>query len=101
MRTITFFKFVCCSLPVVNNCIFSAERIFRNAHSSISTPTGKCPFRDAMQKQAMSSKPSAAAAPAADPQSKSSNPAKEEKNSATDCKCYTEGLQPQGEHPQP
>eukprot|EP00731_Ephydatia_muelleri_P002417 Em0001g2417a len=75
----------------------SVDRIFRSAHSSISTPTGKCPFRDAMQKQSMSSKPAAADPP----QPTDSAAVQEEKKSAEHaaCKCYTEGLQPQGNCP--
>ena len=82
-------------LRVVHNWIYFADRIFRSAHSSISTPTGKCPFRDAMQKQSMSSKPAAADPP----QPTDSAAVQEEKKSAEHaaCKCYTEGLQPQGE----
>lgn len=74
----------------------SVERVFRTAHEGIASPAGRCPFRAAMQKKSVSSKPAdEGLPPSVEPKSAASSAAKSE----SECKCHSEGLQPQGNCP--
>ena len=97
-RHLSFSFHIYFKIFIIYFAISSAGRVFENAHRAISTPTGKCPFRDAMQKQGMCTKPTAVSGGGGgggvDPQPTAANGATN--GEQRECKCYIEGLQPQG-----